>query len=149
MANLSDTSCLIMKTYLVAKGLFTLPSLEGTWPLYETSLPDGINVEDNAARINDSQDVINSRDMSSGENFKHYGITIFIRALDYETGWLKAKSVLTDLSDVQKAAIIVGTNSYYFWAATKFSGVLNLGTESGTKRRYKFELSFNVTLEEV
>ena len=149
MANLSDTSCLIMKTYLVAKGLFTLPSLEGTWPLYETSLPDGINVEDNAASVNDSQDVINSRDMSSGENFKHYGIMILIRALDYEIGWLKAKSVLTDLCAVHNVPVSVGANSYTLGAVTKNSGILNLGTESGTKRRYKFELSFNVTLEEV
>ena len=149
MANLSDTSCLIMKTYLVAKGLFTLPSLESAWPLYETILPDGDNVEDNAARINDSQDVIDGRDMSSGENFKHYGITIFIRALDYEIGWLKAKSVLTDLCAVHNASISVGDNSYVFGVATNHSGILNLGTESGTKRRCKFELNFNVTLEEV
>jgi len=149
MANLSDTSCLILKTYLVAQELFTLPSSSGDWPLYEMSLPDGNNVEDNAACVNDSQDVINSRDMSSGENFKHYGIIIQLRALDYETGYLKLKSVLTDLSDVQKVAVIVGTNSYYFWAATKFSGVLNLGTESGNKRKRKFELKFNVTLEEI
>jgi len=146
--SISNSPSLIIRNYLVAQGLFTLPSSSGTWPIYPTSLPDGVNVEGNAVGIYDEAPQIDGRVMT-GEVCQHYGIKIELRALVYETGYLKLKSVLTDLSDVQKETVVVGANSYYFWAATKFSGVLNLGTESGTKRRYKFELNFNVTLEEV
>ena len=146
--SISNSPSLIIRNYLVAQSIFTLPSGGSTWPVYPSSLPDGANVEGNAVGIYDVSPQIDGRVMD-GEVCQHYGIVIQLRALDYETGFLKLKSVLTDLSDVQKAAVIVGANSYYFWAATKFSGILNLGTESGTKRRYKFELSFNVTLEEV
>jgi len=146
--SISNSPSLIIRNYLIAQSIFTLPSGGSTWPLYPSSLPDGANVEGNAVGIYDASPQIDGRVMT-GEVCQHYGIVIQLRALDYETGFLKLKSVLTDLSNVQKATVVVSVNSYYFWAASKFSGILNLGTESGTKRRYKFELNFNATLEEV
>jgi len=146
MANLTDTSCLIMQKYLVAQELFTLPSDSDDWPLYVTSLPDNDN---NAGLVVDNQDVIDGRLMSTGENIKHYAISVIVRASDYETGWLKAKSILTDFCAVQNITVVVGSNSYQLGAVTKNSGILSLGMEPGTKRRYMFRLNCNITLEEL
>jgi len=146
--SISNSPSLIIQKYAIAQSLFTLPSENDTWPVYVSHLPDGENIEDNAAGIFEVVPSIDGRVMQ-GEVIQHYGISIILRALDYETGYLKLKSVLTDFSDIQKATVTVGSNSYYIWAISKFSGVIFLGTEQGTKRRYKFELKCNVTLEEI
>jgi len=146
--SISNSPSLIIRNYLIAQSIFTLPSSNSTWPLYSSSLPDGVNVEGNAVSIFDETPQIDGRVMD-GEVNQHYRISIQLRALDYEIGFLKLKSALTNLSNVQKVTVVIDANSYYFWAATKFSGVLNLGIESGTKRRYKFELNFLVTLTEI
>ena len=145
--SISDSPSLVIQKYLIAQSIFTLPSEGGTWPVYLSSLPDGNDVENNAALVTD-EEPSNERVMT-GDVVQHFGISIQVRALDYETGYLKLKDVLTDLSNVHKATVVVGANSYYFWAASKFGGVSNLGIEPGTKRRYKFELNCNITLEEI
>lgn len=145
--SISNSPSLVIQKYLIAQDIFTLPSDGDTWPVYLSSMPDGNDVENNAALVTD--EMPSNEQVMAGEVVRHFGISIQVRALDYETGYLKLKDVLTDLSDVHKVTVIVGANSYYFWTASKFGGVSNLGTELGTKRRYNFELKCNITLEEL
>ena len=145
--SISNSPSLVIQKYLIAQDIFTLPSEGDTWPVFVSSMPDGNDVENNAALVKD--EAPRNERVMAGDVVQHFGISIQVRALDYETGYLKLKDVLTDLSDVHKATVIVGANLYYFWTASKFSGVSNLGTEQGTKRRYWFELKCNITLEEL
>jgi len=145
--SISDSPSLIIQKHLIAQGIFTLPSEDDTWPIYVSSLPDGNDVEDNAALVKD--EAPRNERVMAGDVVQHFGISIQVRALDYETGYLMLQDVLIDLSAVHKTTVVVSANSYYFWAASRFGGVTNLGMEDGTKRRYLFELKCDITLEEL
>ena len=147
MSYLSDTPSLILLTYLIEQGLFTLPSSGSTWPLYHSHLPDGRNVKDNAAGIFDTAPVLDGRHME-GEVIQHYGINIQIRNKDYETGWLKGKAILDDFDDVAKTTVTVGDNTYTVWSISARSGVVYEGVEQGTKRRYLFRTDWALTITE-
>ena len=148
MSYLSDTPSLILRTYLIEQGLFTLPSSDSTWPLYHSHLPDGKNVADNAAGIFDRAPILDGRLMTGGEVIQHYGIHIKIRNKDYETGWLKGKAILDNFDDVAKTTVTVGSNTYTVWAISAKSGVVYEGVEQGTKRRYLFRTNWTVTIVE-
>lgn len=146
MSNPTDSPSLILQTYLIAQGLFVAPNV-GAWPLFISHLPDGEDVDDNAGGIFDDAPFLDGRVMQ-GENTQHYGLQVKIRSIDYETGWLKGKAILDDFESIAKETIVVGSNTYTLWSISAKSGVVFMGTEQGTKRRYMFETNWSITISE-
>ena len=145
----TDSPSLITRSFLVNNSIFTLPSAVGDWPLYISGLPDGDNIEDNAGAVYDVAPNLDGRLMTSGDVVQHYGISFTIRCTTYEAGWQKCLSILTLLVATAQSDISLGANDYLIEAFSVMSGIVYLGVETGTKRRYLFELTFTVTMRQV
>ena len=144
--DLQHTPCFILGSYLIAEAIVSLPSLGSDWPLYKSALPDGENVEDDAGAIYDTTPMIDRR-VRGGFPNTHYGLQIKIRANDYETGKAKASAILSSLQDIQNSEVEFGDYVYEIRAANPTSGIIPLGLEQGTKRRYLFTLNFMTILK--
>lgn len=138
----------VVRQYLIDNSIFTLPSTAGDWPLYASYFPDGDNVEDNAAAIYDISPVLDGREMYDDGVIQHYGLSFTIRSLDYETGWQKALSVLSLLSEAAQVSLAFDNADYVLEAFKTISGIVFLGTEEGSNTRYIFELTYTVTMKQ-
>jgi len=145
----TDSPSLVVQNFMVDNSIFTLPSAAGDWPLYISSLPDGDNIEDNAGAVSEASPMLDGRLFTSGAMVQHYGISFVVRSIDYETGWQKCLSILTLLVATAQSDISLGANDYLIEAFSVMSGIVYLGVETGTKRRYLFELTFTVTMRQV
>ena len=146
--NLSDSPVLIMQKYLVGESLFTLPSSQSTWPLHMSSMPDGINVDDNVGCVFDHMPQLDGRYLQDGELFLHYSFLLRIRCANYEIGWTKAMNILQNIMSAARESVLVGDNNYEIQSFTTHSGITSRGTEENTKRRSIFELSFIAVINE-
>lgn len=142
--DLQHTPCFIVGSYLIANGIVSLPSLEGDWPLYKSSMPDEVN---DVCVIYDTTPIIDARVSESYPN-THYGLQIIIRASDYETGKAKARAIAVVLETIQKSSVEFGDYEYEIRTARPTSGVISLGQEpETTKRRYVFTINFISTIK--
>lgn len=139
--DLQHTPCFILGSYLIAEAIVSLPSLSDDWPLYKSSLPDDQNVEDNASAIYDTTPIIDAR-IRRGFPNTHYGLQIKIRASNYEIGKTKALNIFSSLQDIQNSGVEFDDYIYEILAANLTTGIISLGLERGTKRRYLFTLNF-------
>jgi len=135
---------LIIQSYLINEGFFTSPTDNGSWPLFLSHLRDDPS---NAGAIYDNSPKLDGRGMR-GTFFQHFALSLTIRALDYETGWLKMYSILNNMALVSQETLTVDGTSYTIGALTNSSGVLSLGIEEGTKRRRLFAMNFLATIKE-
>ena len=93
--------------------------------------------------------MLDGRLFTSGDMVQHYGISFAVRSIDYETGWQKCLSILNLLMQTAQSDISLGANDYTIESFTATSGIVYHGVEGGTKRRYLFELTFNVTMKQI
>jgi hypothetical protein len=139
----------ILAQYLIGEGDLTGPSESGSWLTYVGTLPDGDDVQDGAVAVIDTAPVKDGRIMG-GEPLFHYGVQILLRSFDYNTGYSKAISLAAVLAAVDDVEVEVESDSTYALAnVTQFSGVIPLGQEPGTKRRWLFSTNFLATIQEV
>jgi hypothetical protein len=88
----------ILATYLIdTLGAFITPGDSGSWPLYQTSMPDASGVVFEVASIHDTTPVMDSKSMD-GSLIQRYGILLRVRSKVYETGYQKLASVIAVLA---------------------------------------------------
>ena len=139
----------ILAYYIInTLGTFTSPADGSTWPLFETHLPDGRNVEDNSAVIFDTTGVKDGR-LMTGLVPMHFGILVRLRSLDHEIGYAKVEDLAADLDTVLRAEVSIGANDYIIQNVSRSSPIVPLGIEEGTKRRFVFTINFLVSLRKV
>jgi len=143
---LAASPCCIVGGYLIAETIVSLPSLEDSWPIYKSGLPD---VADDSCTIFDTTPIVDARVSNTFPNI-HYGLQIILRASDYETGKAKIKAIMALLETVRNEVITLGVDLeiYKIICLSNMSGIISLGQELGTtKRRYLFTLNFDSTLK--
>ena len=139
----------IISQYVIATlGLFTAVSANDDWPLYRSSLPDGVSIEDNAAAIFDASAYLQGKHMD-GELDQRYGIQFLIRALNYDTGYTKAKVLLSTLQSKHQIDVVIGGTIFRIDNISSVSGVVAMGTEPSSKQRFLFSVNFLVTIKEL
>ena len=143
---MSDSPASILATYLAQQLITTVPSTGSTWPLWVGSLPPGTN---NAGAIYNTSPIKDGRHMSTGFVVKHYGVQVKIRSTNEENGWNKCNSIQGLFDTVHNVNITIGTTVYQIQNISQVSGIIPLGSEPGTVRRYLFTMNFLVTLKEV
>jgi len=143
---LSCSPCCVIGGYLIAELIVSLPSLEDSWPIYKSGLPD---VADDSCAILDTTPILDARVSKTFPN-THYGLQIILRASDYETGKAKIKAIMALLETVKNEILTLGDDLciYKIHCISNMSGIISLGQELGTtKRRYIFTLNFDSTLK--
>ena len=119
---------------------FTALEDGGAWPIYISSMPDGLGTSDNCAAIYDTAGEKEVR-LLSGVSWFKYGFQIRIRSLVYLLGWVKAKAVLAFLGTVHNEAVVIEDDTYTIESIILTSPVFSLGAEPGTRRREIFTLN--------
>jgi len=149
---MNHTPAQILQAYLVSNDvdLFKKPKSQVRWPLYANSLPDGVNVEDDAGAVYDTVGTKDGRDMDSGESYWHHGIQVRVRSKVFTAGLLKAKEVVDEFATVALAEIKLDQTTYEIGAITQTSDVLPLagGEAEALRRRSEFTVNFLVTVKE-
>lgn len=138
----------ILSQYLINNSLLTNPGDSGDWKVYVGVLPDGNEVEDDAAASIDTTPVKDGR-LMAGANIYYYGTQLLVRSSAYNTGYAKADALADALEGVDDEEITIGSDTYQINNVSALNGVVSLGLEEGTKRRELFSVNFLVTMKEI
>lgn len=139
----------ILAQHLIAESLLSDPSGSGTWPGFVASLPDGDSVDDDAAALVDTAPVKDGRIMG-GDPLFHHGCQIVLRSSEFNAGYSKIDALAAAFADVDDTEVTIESGVTYTVASvTQISGILSLGMEPGTKRRWLFSANFLATFQEV
>lgn len=136
----------ILTTHLREEGVFSTPPTSSPWPLYFGPMPDGEQVQDNCASIQDTAGVKTGR-LMEGENLMKFGVQLRVRAATVRAGFAKAQAAAEFLETLHNALVTIGTSSYEVDSVEQTTPVLALGQEPGTKRRELFTLNVLVMLK--
>jgi len=136
----------IIGSLIISENIMTIPSLNTDWPLYVSYLPDGENVQDNAGAIYDyfSEE---HHSMRSGFCGRHFFCQVIIRSLEFEAGRQKIAEILNQLETINRDTIKIGDYEYEIQVVNPVSGIIPLGLEPETKRRYLFILNFSSVIK--
>ena len=108
MSLLVKSISVILAQYIIAEELMTKPSLNSSWPLYISYMPD---VKNDLGAIEDGVGKKLGRYMV-GDVIQRFGITIKIRSSVYKTGWVKMESILKNLDKIDSEEITVNGIDY-------------------------------------
>lgn len=144
---LQNSPAVIMVAYVIEQlEKMTDPSDRDEWPLYDSHLPDGDNVEVNCGAIYDTPGVSDQRSMT-GEQSEHPGIQLRIRARDRATAYAKIEDVASTLDEVAFGTITIGDLEYRIQNVSRTSQIVTLGIDS--KRRVSLTVNFLLTIREL
>jgi len=138
----------IIAEYLFGEAILTDPDDSGLWHGYVGVLPDGIETDDDIAACIDTTPIKDGRVMDGAALF-HFGVQILLRARTCNTGYAKAADLQDALAAVDDEQVIIGSNTYQIVNVSDATGIVNLGQEEGTKRRWMFSTNFIATIKEV
>ena len=128
----------VIRWLLVQLGLGSSPVLSAVWPVYnamEPSMPDDCITTYTRSPRDDG------RAMADGEEFRHYGVQIRVRAADEVTGARKAETIRQVLAEaVYLDVVTIGAVSYL---VPCFCGndIVYLGKDTSVSRRSLFTLN--------
>ena len=124
----------------------TDPSDGDAWPLYDSGMPDGPQVETNCGAIYDLSGALDGRCMN-GTVVSHPGVQIHIRSRDKNTGYAKIESIALALDGITSDTFSIGALDYELQNASRSSPIESLGIEPGTKRRFNFFVNYQLTIK--
>ncbi len=144
---LQNSPAVIMVAYVIEQlAKMTDPSDRDEWPLYDSHLPDGDDVEVNCGVMYDTAGVSDQRSMT-GEQSEHPGVQLRIRARDKATAYAKIEDVASTLDEVAFGAITIGALEYRIQNVSRSSQIATLGIDS--KRRVSLTVNFLLTVREL
>jgi len=147
---LVNSPATVIAEYIIQTlALMTRPSVQGNWPLYVASMPDGDNVETNVGAVYDTLGIKDGR-LMIGSMIQHYGMQIRIRSREYNEGFEKIEDIVSDLDAVLNQTIEISPLEYEILNVSRTSPIVPLGLErDSTKRRFLFTTNFLATIKEL
>jgi hypothetical protein len=130
----------IIQALLVNLGLGTDPDNTpgGLWPIFiaiEPASPDDLIV------INDTSPQYDGRSGPTKQSFQHYGVQIYVRAVDFPTGNLQALAIKVACeTQVNQTNVVIGSYTYLVPALCKFQ-ILRPGFDTPTSKRFVFTMN--------
>ena len=139
----------ILSQYLIEEAaIMTIPSDDGSWPLYVNHMPDGREVADDCGVLYDTAGAKDGR-LMTGVVIEHLGIQLRLRSLENQAGYAKAETIVSDLDAILNTELTIGSDDYIIHNVSRTSPIIPLGIEGGTKRRFLFTVNFLVTMKKV
>jgi hypothetical protein len=121
----------ILRYQLIELSQGTLPSADGSWPVYCWQEPDK---PDNCITVYDTAGRMEGRVME-GEVQIHHGAQIRIRAATQAAGHTKARAIAAALDNMDcPDNVTIGANTYQVWCVSRTSDVLPLGPDPDSGR---------------
>jgi hypothetical protein len=134
----------ILAQWIETSGLGSDPEGVGDWPCFVNHLPPPDDVATEAIMISDTSGTIVSRLMRNGEVFQNFGVQVWIRSDDQNTGFQKAVAIGVALDTVLRSEIDVEGVTYLLHNALVNSGVLPVGQDED--RKYGTALNYSLIL---
>ena len=137
----------IMTYYIINElSKMTDPSDGDTWPLYDSFMPDGPQVEADCGAVYDMFGALDNRYMS-GKVIEHQGVRLEIRSSDKNIGYAKIEDIALALDAVKLETFSIEGSNYLLQNISSMS-LIESGVEPGTKRRYHFAVGYLLTIKE-
>ena len=122
----------IIRYLLIELGQGTLPTDNGTWPVFVSSEP---NLPDQVITVYDTAGHYDGRSMRSGEMYTFHGMQLRIRGINHQDAFQKANDVAVAMDEqVNRMPITIDSSIYKIFGISRVSGPLNLGNEENTNR---------------
>ena len=139
-----ESPALVFEKFLRDMGLFTLPSTETTWPIYENSLPDDPKRPRNVdiAGSFDTPGVLHGK-IRGGTLVQHVGVQLRLRVglKDFQTGYSKMKNVEDTLAPLSNVTVNMASgNSFRIANFVQTTPIVNMGQDED--RRHHFSLNY-------
>jgi hypothetical protein len=134
----------IIRYLLIAQGIGTLPTSNGLWPIFATTEPP---TPDNCITVYNTTPDGYTRVMQ-GEVRPKYAFQVRVRAVDDQTGWLKANSIRELFTAISYALVNISSSVYRVQAIVGVGNILPIGKEP-TSRREIFTQNSQVILRQI
>ena len=129
----------IIQYYLDDQSLGSLPSSDGLWPVFATSMPD---TPDNAICVYDTEGKGEGREHISGATHFQHGIQVRVRSSSHKVGYQKAGDIILAFDALHRAEVPLGSDTYMIHAVNMTSPILPLGLdEAPASRRRSFVIN--------
>lgn len=146
--SLAHSPAQIVAQLLVNLSIGTAPADDGSWPVYDTGLPD---TPDNAICVYDTTGTLDARLMQTGEWNEHHGINLRLRTTDHQTGVTKVNAMAVALdTTVNHTTVSMAspTAVYDVETMSRKSGPFDNGPEPTSGRRI-FTVNYVASIRQV
>ena len=134
----------VLRRALIALGLGTTPSANGSWPIYYASEPD---VPDNLITVYDTSGRDSGR-VAQGERAEFDGVQIRVRSSNIEIGTTKARAIEEALDGIYNYSVSFNSHTYRIQTIQRTGKFIPIGKEENTNRRL-FTLNALLTLRQL
>lgn len=149
LETLSLSPAAIAAEYLIeTSGSMVRYDSGSSWPLFVSHMPDGPNVPTDCGCIYDTSGVLDGK-LMAGIVIEHPGIQLRVRSRDYQTGWAKIEATALVLDAINYDTLTKNSLEYELQNFSRTSGIVSLGLERGTNRRFLFTVNFAVTIKQI
>jgi hypothetical protein len=137
--NLTHDPADIIRHLIIALGSGTLPSENGSWPVFSINEPD---TPDNCITVYNTQGSNEGRIMFDGQFVDNPGIQVRVRGVSHAVSYAKAKTIEFKLdTEVYNDTIIIDSSTYLIQSIGRTGMLLPLGKDSPSSKRYVFTLN--------
>ena len=140
----------VIATLLVDVGLAVEISnvgvIVGSWPV---SVDTELNLPDDSLTVTNTAGELNGRIQITGEQPEHFGFQIKVRASLPTTGWEKANAIAVALDQsLSYQSVTIGSSTYDVGAVTRRGGVLAVGRELASTKRFLYTINAVVVINQ-
>ncbi len=145
--NLTHTPADILRYALIAASGGTIPSANGSWPIYVSSEPDS---PDNCITIYDVAGKKQGRLQVNGRMVEFPGIQVRVRSYDHATGKTRA-AVIENILDtiIRRTLVTISASNYIIHAFSRTSQTLDIGKVVNDSKRHLFTLNGMITVTQL
>lgn len=117
------------------------------WQCFASGEPSN---PDNCITVYDTEGTSDGRHMVNGQLQYHYGIQLRIRGIDHKTGYDKAQTLRTWISEAcYLATVSIDSSRYLVHAITHIGQVIALGKDVPRSKRNLFTINATVPLRQL
>ena len=136
----------IIQNLMVDLGLGVLPSVDGSWPIYRSGLPED---PDNTISVIRTAGRLQGRRHPTGETIEHYGIQITVRGTTPTIGDTKVRAIADSFdTNVLRDSVTIGSDVYVVQSINRASGPIPLGNETPESKRQIFTLNITASIRQ-
>jgi hypothetical protein len=137
----------IISQLLIGAGHGTLPSDDGSWPVFYYREPDKT---DNQITVLDRAGFTNSRQGLGSERPTHHGAQILIRGLPESAVFSKAQDIIIYLDEgVYRELLTIDSSDYIIYTITRVGDYEDLGAEPEASKRSIISINMLVALRQL
>lgn len=142
----ADVVAQVLMDLGLANGMGPDGKPEGAWPV---TVDTELNLPDDAVTVTNTEGVLNGRIQITGERPEHFGFQIKVRSSRPTTGWNKVNALAVALDqEMSYVTVMVDSSTYMVGAVTRMGGVLAVGRELASTKRFIYTINAIVVINQ-